>query len=82
MAHGFGELARVSGITVYKLSPFEQRAFATAWSKGVPNMLRRFMSNVFFVAPPFAVGFALYTFCEGLHHEYGRKNPKDFENDK
>lgn len=82
MAHGFGQLARVSGIAVYKLSPFEQRAFANAWSKGIPNMGRRFMSNVFTVAPPFMVAYAIFTFCEDLHHKYGRKNPKDFENDE
>lgn len=51
MAHGFGELAKVSGIVTYKISPFEQRAFAGAISKGVPNMFRRFRSNVFTVAP-------------------------------
>lgn len=51
MGHGFGELAKVYGIVTYKLSPFEQRAFAGAISKGVPNMVRRFRSNVFTVAP-------------------------------
>lgn len=51
MAHGFGQLAKVYGIVTYKLSPFEQRAFAGALSKGVPNMFRRFRSNVFTVAP-------------------------------
>ncbi len=51
MAHGFGQLAKVYGIVTYKLSPFEQRAFAGAISKGVPNMFRRFRSNVFTVAP-------------------------------
>ncbi|KAH8340312.1 hypothetical protein KR067_011756 [Drosophila pandora] len=47
----FGNLAKVHGIVTYKLSPFEQRAFAGAISKGVPNMIRRFRSNVFIVAP-------------------------------
>ncbi|KAH8376268.1 hypothetical protein KR200_008926 [Drosophila serrata] len=47
----FGNLAKVHGIVTYKLSPFEQRAFAGAISNGVPNMIRRFRSNVFIVAP-------------------------------
>lgn len=51
MAHGFGELAKVHGIVTYKLSPFEQRAFAGAISKGVPNIARRLQANVFTVAP-------------------------------
>ena len=51
MGHGFGELAKVNGIVTYKLSPFEQKAFAGVISKGVPNMFRRFRSNVFTIAP-------------------------------
>jgi len=47
----FGNLAKVHGIVTYKLSPFEQRAFAGAISKGLPNMVRRFRSNVFIVTP-------------------------------
>lgn len=47
----FGNLAKVHGIVTYKLSPFEQRAFAGAISKGVPNMLRRIRSNIFRVTP-------------------------------
>lgn len=47
----FGNLAKVHGIVTYKLSPFEQRAFAGAISKGVPNMLRRIRSNIFRFTP-------------------------------
>lgn len=49
--HHFGELAKVRGIITYKISPFEQRAFANAISKGVPNTFRRFRSSVFRVVP-------------------------------
>lgn len=51
MGHGFGGLYKVRGIVTYKLSPFEQRAFAGAISNGVPNMIRRFRSQVFRVVP-------------------------------
>lgn len=56
MAHGFGQLAKVHGIVTYKISPFEQRAFAKAISKGLPNIARRFQSNVFTVAPRKLIG--------------------------
>ena len=49
--HGFGTLAKIHNIVVYKISPFEQRAFAGAIKNGVPNMFRRFRSNVFIVTP-------------------------------
>ncbi|XP_016923340.1 cytochrome b-c1 complex subunit 8 [Drosophila suzukii] len=78
----FGNLAKVHGIVTYKLSPFEQRAFAGAISKGLPNMVRRFRSNVFIVAPPFIVGYLIYDLTERQHTALLRKNPADFANDE
>jgi hypothetical protein len=51
MGKHFGELARVRGVIQYRLSPFEQRAFAGAISKGLPNILYRVRSNIFRVLP-------------------------------
>lgn len=51
MGGHFGELAKVRGIVTYKISPFEQRAFAKAISHGVPNIFRRIRSNIFRVVP-------------------------------
>lgn len=51
MAKHFGELATVRGILTYKLSPFEQRAFAGAISHGIPNIFRRIRSKIFIVTP-------------------------------
>jgi ubiquinol-cytochrome c reductase subunit 8 len=51
MGQHFGELAKVRGIVIHKISPFEQKAFAGVISKGVPNTFRRFSSQVFRVAP-------------------------------
>ncbi|XP_067613560.1 cytochrome b-c1 complex subunit 8 [Eurosta solidaginis] len=78
----FGNLAKVHGIVTYKLSPYEQRAFAGAISHGVPNMFRRFRSNVFTVAPPFIVGYLIYDLTEREHERQMRKNPKDFEDEE
>lgn len=47
----FGNLARVRHIITYSLSPFEQRAFPNVFSHGVPNVWRRFSSQVFKVVP-------------------------------
>jgi len=33
MGKGFGELAKIHGLITYKISPFEQRAFAGALKK-------------------------------------------------
>ncbi|XP_036335835.1 cytochrome b-c1 complex subunit 8-like [Rhagoletis pomonella] len=78
----FGNLAKVHGIVTYKLSPFEQRAFAGAISKGLPNIFRRIRSHIFIVTPPFIVGYLIYDLTEREHHHLTRKNPKEFENDE
>jgi ubiquinol-cytochrome c reductase subunit 8 len=51
MGKHFGELAKIRGIIQYRLSPFEQRAFAGAISKGLPNIFFRIRSNIFRVLP-------------------------------
>merc|ERR1711972_1072599 len=72
MGKGFGELAHVRGIIKYSLSPFEQRAFAGAISFGVPNMFRRFRGQVLRVAPPFIIGYMIYSTIEARHQQMMR----------
>ncbi|KAH8302345.1 hypothetical protein KR044_005399 [Drosophila immigrans] len=78
----FGNLAKVHGIVTYKLSPFEQRAFAGAISNGLPNIVRRIRSNIFRVTPPFIVGYLIYDLVERKHTALMRKNPADYANDE
>lgn len=47
----FGDLAKIRHIITYSLSPFEQRAFPNYFSKGIPNLWRRFTSSFFKVGP-------------------------------
>lgn len=51
MGRHFGDLAKVRHVITYSLSPFEQRAFPNYFSKGLPNVWRRFTSSFFKVAP-------------------------------
>lgn len=51
MGAHFGELAKIRGIVYYKLSPYEQKAFAGVIQNGIPNLFRRFRSSVFRVVP-------------------------------
>ncbi|KAB0800088.1 hypothetical protein PPYR_07968 [Photinus pyralis] len=82
MGKSFGELYKLRGIITYRLSPFEQRAFAFAISKGVPNMFRRIREEIFYVVPPFLVGYLAYDMLTKKHQQLMRKNPADFENDE
>ncbi|XP_037070034.1 cytochrome b-c1 complex subunit 8-like [Pollicipes pollicipes] len=80
MGLGFGNLHKSRGVVSYRLSPFEQRAFAGI-SKAPLNMLRRIRGNVFTVAPPFLAAYLLYTWGEAEHTRLSRKNPADYAND-
>ncbi|NXX37867.1 QCR8 protein, partial [Tricholaema leucomelas] len=78
----FGNLARVRHVITYSLSPFEQRAMPNFISHGVPNVMRRFSSQVFKVVPPFVAAYLLYSWGTQEFERLKRKNPADYENDQ
>ncbi|XP_015510144.1 cytochrome b-c1 complex subunit 8 [Neodiprion pinetum] len=81
MGKVFGNLYKLRGIIYYRLSPYEQRAFAGAISHGVPNVFRRIKENLFTMGPPFLIAYLVYDWAEKEHARLQRKNPKDYEND-
>ncbi|XP_018560857.1 cytochrome b-c1 complex subunit 8 [Anoplophora glabripennis] len=82
MGHGFGQLFKLRGIITYRLSPFEQKAFAGIITHGVPNTIRRIGESILYVVPPIAIGYLVYDQIEKEHYRLMLKNPADFENDK
>ncbi|KAK3536180.1 hypothetical protein QTP70_034273 [Hemibagrus guttatus] len=82
MGRHFGDLAKIRHIITYSISPFEQRAFPHYFSKGIPNVWRRFSSSIFKVAPPMVLMYLTYTWGNHVHEQSKRKNAVDFENDK
>lgn len=62
MGHGFGQLFKLRGIITYRLSPFEQKAFAGVITHGVPNTIRRIAENILYIVPrKFYYPFYCYT---------------------
>lgn len=57
------------GITTYQLSPFRQRAFAGALHGAVFNTFRRTRNQFLYFAPPFIVGYYIYTWA-GERYDY------------
>lgn len=78
----FGNLYKLRGIVTYRLSPYEQRAFAGLFKHGIPNVIRRTKDQMFVVVPPFLLGYLFYDWGQRAHAQSLRKNPADFENDK
>ncbi|KAF6213730.1 hypothetical protein GE061_011452 [Apolygus lucorum] len=80
--HGFGELGvYIRGLVTYKLSPFEQKAFAGA-SNFLPKTARRIGTSSVFIVPPFLLGYLIFSEVEKKFHQMCRKNPEDYVNDK
>lgn len=61
MGRRFGDLAVIRGIIYYKLSPHEQKPFATAFAYGIPNFVPRTLSTICTWLP------CMYSFNEYLH---------------
>ncbi|KAG8578805.1 hypothetical protein GDO81_010624 [Engystomops pustulosus] len=78
----FGNLAKVRHIITFTLSPFEQRAFANVLSKGLPNVWRRFSSNILTIGPPFALAYLVYNWGTHEHDRLKRKDVSLYENDQ
>ncbi|XP_076176234.1 ubiquinol-cytochrome c reductase ubiquinone-binding protein [Ptiloglossa arizonensis] len=81
MGKKFGNLAYISGITYFRISPYEQRAFAGMIKDGVPNMIRRINASILRSTPFFLMTYLVMEWANEEYHSLHRKNPKDYEND-
>ena len=79
----FGAMGiHAKNIITYSLSPFEQRAFGGMFSKGIPNIIRRFSEEIFFILPGMTTAALVYHFGTKDFESRKRKNPADYENDE
>eukprot|EP01135_Chromosphaera_perkinsii_P005496 Nk52_evm45s352 gene=Nk52_evmTU45s352 len=72
---------KVTGVTYYSISPFEQRAFAKFISHAPANVVRRVAGSFFDVVPGFAFAYAVYAYGTAEHDRLMRKQPGDFDNE-
>ncbi|XP_028037604.1 cytochrome b-c1 complex subunit 8-like [Bombyx mandarina] len=78
MGKHFGELGFIRGIVYYKMSPHEQKAYAGAITKGIPNFVTRMLATIAYWLPPAIIGTCIYKYVEEAHHASLRKDPRDF----
>ncbi|CAK1578310.1 unnamed protein product [Parnassius mnemosyne] len=74
----FGNLAYIRGILYFRLSPYEQKAFAGAFKKGLPNLVPRTFMTLPYWLPPFLIAGMVYHCVEEAYRKSKRKNPKDY----
>jgi len=72
----FGNLYKMRGIITWRLSPYEQKPFVGFLSEGLPNLWRRFTSEVFYVTPPLILAYLIYDWGEKEHARLQRKAAK------
>ncbi|XP_017876776.1 cytochrome b-c1 complex subunit 8 [Ceratina calcarata] len=77
----FGNLAKVTGITYFRLSPYEQRAFAGLLD-GSGRWVKRMRSGFLRAAPFFMGTYMAQAWATETNHKLHRKDPKDYENDQ
>ncbi|XP_052028092.1 cytochrome b-c1 complex subunit 8-like [Apodemus sylvaticus] len=82
MGQGFGNLTQIWHEISYSLSPFEQCAFLSYFSKGIPNILLRTRECILCVVPPFVVVYLIYTWGNQESEWSKRKNSAMYKNDK
>ena len=79
----FGNLGvHVKNIITYSLSPYEQSVFGGIFRKGIPNIIRRFNEEIFFILPGLTTAALVYHFGTKDFHRRQRKNPADYENEE
>ena len=83
MGRKFGKVINgMRHVVQYKVSPYEQRAFAGFFADGAPNLVRRFFDQVFFVLPGGLAFTGVYYWMEKKYHHVCRKDPRDFEGEE
>jgi len=61
------------GVTQYAMSPYRQSAFRGAFNGYLFHGARRLASNAPYFVPPFALGYAVYTWAKAKDHYYNSK---------
>ncbi|XP_078041808.1 ubiquinol-cytochrome c reductase ubiquinone-binding protein [Augochlora pura] len=81
MGRHWGNIAKISGVTFFRLSPYELKPFAGMIKDGIPNVIRRVNDHIFRVTPCFIIAHLTMKWATHENHLTHRKNPADFEND-
>ncbi|KAF3419969.1 hypothetical protein E2986_14094 [Frieseomelitta varia] len=80
MGKKFGQLERITGVTFFRLSPYEQSPFAGT-GEALGRFIRKCRSYILHIAPFFLVSYVIMEWADEENKKLHRKNPKDYEND-
>lgn len=82
MGKSFGNLYYIRNIVYYKVSSYEQRAFANFWSESIRNLFNEVKFNAPYILPPFTIAYLALKWGEAERERMIRKDPKLYEEDE
>ena len=81
MGKTFGDLYYIRNIVYYKVSSYEQRAFAHFWRDSFRNIFNEIRTHAPLILPPTAVAYLTLKWGEAERERAVRKDPKVHEDD-
>lgn len=76
MGKTWGNLYYIRNVVYYKVSSYEQRAFANFWKEGIKNVFEDVKKHSVFIAPPALTYYLLYQWGIQERDRMIRKDPK------
>lgn len=76
MGKTFGNLYYIRNIVYYKVSSYEQRAFANFWKESLVNIFNEVKTHAPVIVPPFAIAYLGVQWGMAERERMIRKDPK------
>lgn len=81
MGKKFGDLYYIRNIVYYKVSSYEQRAFANFWRESIRNIFNEIKEHGPYIAPPSAVAYLALRWGQAEREKMIRKDPNLYKDD-
>lgn len=82
MGKTFGNLYYIRNVVYYRVSNYEQRAFANFWKDSMVNIFNEFKTHAPYILPPFTIGYLAVRWAEAERERMVRKDPSLYKDDE
>ena len=82
MGKTFGNLYYIRNIIYYRVSSYEQRAFAGFWKESLRNTFNEVRKHGPYIAPPFAIAYLAVQWGIAERERMIRKDPNLYKDDE
>lgn len=82
MGKKFGDLYYIRNIVYYKVSSYEQRAFANFWKESFRNIFNEIKTHGPYIVPPFAIAYLTIRWGQAERERMIRKDPSLYKDEE